>query len=142
MLIYVRLHIYTYIYIYPFVYNFTRVIFNRWNVRISNIIDGTGFYWLISIVRLVVDATREQLKFISTLYTIPLGHTAALVQSLAEMRVTVYAASFSSTQSRGCSLVYARISQIARGNVKVGHFACPTKNRAFVENKSDGFAKL
>lgn len=64
---------------------------------------------------------------------IPLGHTAALVQSLAEMRVTVYAASFSSTQSRGCSLVNARISQITGGNVKVGNFGYPTKNRALVK---------
>lgn len=39
---------------------------------------------------------------------IPLGHTAALVQSLAEMRVTVYAASFFSTQSRGCSFKYSQ----------------------------------
>lgn len=79
-----------------------------------NTINGTGFYRLISIVELVVDATREQLKFISTLYMIPLGRTAALVQSLAEMRVTVYAASFSSTQSRGCSFIYIRIAQNTR----------------------------
>lgn len=56
---------------------------------------------------------------------IPLGHTAALVQSLAEMRVTVYAASLYflfSTQSRGCSRVHARISQITCENVKVEKF--------------------
>lgn len=69
-------------------------------------IDGTGFYRLISIVGFD-DATREQLKFIKTLHYIYdpfIGHIAALVQSLAEMRVTVYANSFSSAQSRGCSL--------------------------------------
>lgn len=79
--------------------NFTQGcnIYSLKHIRIPNIIDGTGFHRLVSIVRLVVDATREQLKLISTLYMIPLGHTAALVQSLAEMRVTVYAASFSST---------------------------------------------
>lgn len=89
MLIYIRLHIRLCVILRKI------VISIRWSI--SNIIDGTGFHRLVSIVRLVVDATREQLKLISTLYMIPLGHTAALVQSLAEMRVTVYAASFSST---------------------------------------------